>query len=135
MTMKEKHIKKLGYYVKNSGQILIDEPYLRDSIFSNFIFKNTKFIFEPKHSAHEERPKKRSLLRAMQKVGKITHIYHFYSPIMTISMLLFNRFPILHKDVYINIMILLDQLWTKTVGKIFPAFGDGECIAIIKKGM
>jgi len=133
MPKKEKHIKEIAPFVKPGGWLLIEEPYLRSSTLSNFFFKYTKFIFEPKHSAHEERIEKKLLLRAMENTGEILHIHHLYSPLMTILMLLFNKFSFLRNNFYIQIAFFLDQLFIKTVGKIFPAFSSGLCDVLIKR--
>jgi SAM-dependent methyltransferase len=133
MPKKEKHIRQLAHFVKPGGWFLMEEGYLRDSALSDFFFKYTKFIFEPEHSEHEERIEKKLLLQTIEDTGEILHIHHSYSPLMTVLMVLFNNFPFLHKDVYIRTAFLFDQLFIKTVGKIFPAFSSGQCDVVIKR--
>lgn len=135
MPKKEKHIKVLASFVKPNGLLLIEEPYLRDSKISNFLFEHSKFIFEPKHSAHEERPQKKLLLNAITKAGDIMHIHHLYSPLMTVAMFLFNKNQFLQNNFFLKGAFLLDQLWIGTMGKIFPAFDSGQCQVVIKSKM
>jgi hypothetical protein len=131
MPRKESHIDEIMAKIKPKGLFLLYEGYERGSRLSQLFFKYGKYLVEPKQSAHEERINRAALETIMTKY-RVIHYQHEFSPFLTLAMAFYNTVN-MNSLPLLRIMLFMDQLVIKSIGRVFKTFSSGACFAVLQK--